>query len=446
VTFRARVIVAAAAAVAVAVALAAAAAYLAARSSLRSEVDAALRARADVFKNVAIPLSCLRLGETPLVRLPNPRLGGAPGYVQVICLGAAPVRPPGENVVLPIDERARATARGEKPAFFEDARVANTHVRVLTLPVDDGVALQVARPLEEVDRVLQRLRLIMVTIAVGGVGLAAGLGLVVGGAALRPVRRLTEAAEEVARTRDLSLRVEGDGEDELARLSATFNAMLAALQESVGAQRRLVVDASHELRTPLTSLRTNVEVLARADELAPDERERLRQDVLGQVDELTVLVRDVVDLAHGDEPVAQPEELRLDELVDDAVERARRNAPQVRFQTWLEPVRVRGVPLRLERAVANLLDNAAKWSPDGSEVLVTVRDGAVTVEDHGPGFEPEDLPYVFDRFYRARGARGKPGSGLGLAIVRQVAEEHGGRVEAANANGGGAVVTLRVPA
>jgi two-component system sensor histidine kinase MprB len=242
------------------------------------------------------------------------------------------------------------------------------------------------------------------------------------------------------------LRVEtkGGGADEIARLSATFNAMLAALDESVSAQRRLVVDASHELRTPLTSLRTNIEVLARADRLDPEERERLRQDILRQIEELTALVADVVDLARGDEPTDEPEDVRLDLLVEDVVERAARHTPSVRFTTELQPSTVRGVPRRLERAIANLLDNAAKWSPEGAEVHVSVDDGSVTVRDEGPGFSAEDLPYVFDRFYRSAAARAKPGSGLGLAIVRQVAEEHGGAVEASNVNGGGAVVRLRV--
>jgi two-component system sensor histidine kinase MprB len=221
--------------------------------------------------------------------------------------------------------------------------------------------------------------------------------------------------------------------------------MLGALEESTKAQRQLVADASHELRTPLTSLRTNVEVLAHADSLEPDERERLRQDVLQQAEELSALVSDVVDLAIGDDAPAEQEELRLDLLAADAVERARRHAPSVNFRTDFAPSVVRGVPRRLDRALANLLDNAAKWSTNGSEVDVKVAGTTFSVRDRGPGFDSADLPLVFDRFYRASEARGVPGSGLGLAIVRQVAEEHGGTVEAANADGGGAVVRLRLP-
>jgi two-component system sensor histidine kinase MprB len=447
VTFRARVILLSAAAVAIAVALGSAVAYFAARSSLRGEVDDALRARSILVQQIgALPLACVKVGGQPFEPPPNPQFGGAPGKVQVYCVTTGSVRPPGEIVPLPVTERTVAVARGEAKSYFSDAHVEDTHLRMLTVPVARGVALQVARPLDEVDKVLDRLRLVMLAIAASGVGLAAALGLLVAGAALRPVRRLTHTAEEVGRTRNLALRVEtkGGGADEIARLSATFNAMLAALDESVSAQRRLVVDASHELRTPLTSLRTNIEVLARADRLDPEERERLRQDILRQIEELTALVADVVDLARGDEPTDEPEDVRLDLLVEDVVERAARHTPSVRFTTELQPSTVRGVPRRLERAIANLLDNAAKWSPEGAEVHVSVDDGSVTVRDEGPGFSAEDLPYVFDRFYRSAAARAKPGSGLGLAIVRQVAEEHGGAVEASNVNGGGAVVRLRV--
>jgi two-component system sensor histidine kinase MprB len=223
--------------------------------------------------------------------------------------------------------------------------------------------------------------------------------------------------------------------------------MLAELERSVTAQRRLVADASHELRTPLTSLRTNIEVLARANgSLDPGERERLLGDVVAQLGELGGLVGNLVDLARDDEPDVGTEDLRLDELVAGAVQRARRNAPGTSFSLDADPCAVRGVADRLERAVGNLLDNAAKWSPPDGEVEVTVRDGAVTVRDHGPGIDAADLPHVFERFYRAPSARGMPGSGLGLAIVSQVIAAHGGSVEAANAAGGGTVVTMRLPA
>jgi two-component system sensor histidine kinase MprB len=248
----------------------------------------------------------------------------------------------------------------------------------------------------------------------------------------------------VARTRDLSRRIRTDGTDELSRLGASFNTMLEALANAERSQRQLVADASHELRTPLTSLRTNIEVMS-SDMLAPDDKERLLRDLIAQLDELTVLVADLVDLARDDEPDAAAEDVRLDTLVSDAVERARRHAADKVFFTDLHPCLVEGVPGRLDRAVTNLLDNAAKWSPPGGQIEVTVSDGEVRVRDHGPGIADSDLPYVFDRFYRAPAARGLPGSGLGLAIVRQVAEAHGGTVMAERANGGGASMRLKLP-
>jgi two-component system sensor histidine kinase MprB len=218
--------------------------------------------------------------------------------------------------------------------------------------------------------------------------------------------------------------------------------MLGALEDSAQAQRQLVSDASHELRTPLTSLRTNIEVLARDQALPPGDREQLLQDVTDQLAEMTALIAELVELARGDQAPAEPEDVRLDLVTAEAIERTRRNRPGVTFDAALEETLIRGVPATIERAISNLLDNAAKWSPPGGRVEVTVRDGAVTVRDHGPGIAVDDLPYVFDRFYRAPAARGLPGSGLGLAIVRQVAEAHGGTVTAEPADGGGTRLRL----
>jgi two-component system sensor histidine kinase MprB len=281
-------------------------------------------------------------------------------------------------------------------------------------------------------------------IAAFGVALAAALGLAVSRAALAPVRRLTEATETVAETGDLSERIDAQGRDELSRLAGSFNTMLGALEESTRAQRQLVADASHELRTPLTSLRTNIEVLASERTLPAGERERLLNDVVEQLGEMTTLISELMNLARGEQQPAEPEDVRLDLLAAGAVERARRNRPGVTFTTDFEESFVHGVPPTIERAIANLLDNAAKWSPEGAEVEVVVRDSTVTVRDHGPGIADEDLPYIFDRFYRADAARGQPGSGLGLAIVRQVAEAHGGGVVAERAPGGGTRVALRL--
>ena len=263
--------------------------------------------------------------------------------------------------------------------------------------------------------------------------------------ALAPVRRLTEATEHVSETRDLERRIPSDGRDELSRLAASFNTMLEALADSARAQRQLVSDASHELRTPLTSLRTNIEVLARGQSMAPDERDRLLRDIVDQLAEMTALVAELVELARGDQRPLRPEDVRLDLVVADALERVRRNWPGVEFQAALEETTVDGTRATIERAVSNLLDNAAKWSPPGSRVEVSVREGQVVVRDRGPGIDDDDLPYVFDRFYRAPGARGMPGSGLGLAIVRQVAQAHGGDVVAENAEGGGTRLRLTLP-
>jgi two-component system sensor histidine kinase MprB len=272
------------------------------------------------------------------------------------------------------------------------------------------------------------------------------LGLAVSRAALFPVRRLTETAERVSETRNLSERIDVSGKDELSRLATSFNTMLAALEDSTRAQRQLVADASHELRTPLTSLRTNIEVLASNRALPAGERNRLLADVVEQLGEMTTLISELIELARAEQQTAEPEDVRLDLLAADAVARARRNRPGVVFTAELEESVVRGVPGTIERAIANLLDNAAKWSPTGTGVEVTVRDGELTVRDHGPGIADEDLPYVFDRFYRARAARGMAGSGLGLAIVRQVADAHGGEVVAEQADGGGTRMILRLHA
>ena len=282
-------------------------------------------------------------------------------------------------------------------------------------------------------------------LALAGIALAVVLSRLATRTAIRPVTQLTETAEHVATTRDLSRRIEAQGEDEVSRLATSFNTMLEALERSQRAQRQLVADASHELRTPLTSLRTNLEVLARGGPPDAGDRDRLRADLVAQLEELTALVGDLVELARDEEPEAPAvEDVRLDRLVAAAVERARRHAPAVTFATELEPALVQGVPPRLDRAVANLLDNAAKWSPPGGVVDVRLHDGELTVRDRGPGISGR-RGQVFDRFFRADSARGRPGSGLGLAIVRQVAEFHGGTVAAEAADGGGALLRLRLP-
>jgi two-component system sensor histidine kinase MprB len=305
--------------------------------------------------------------------------------------------------------------------------------------------VQVARPLTEVDQSLERLGLLLLLIAFVGVAAAAVLGLVVSRTALAPLRKLMDTAERVTQTGDLSERIEVTGKDELSSLAESFNSMLAALEESTRAQRQLVADASHELRTPLTSLRTNIEVLASDRALPAEDRSRLLTDVVEQLGEMTTLISELIELARAEQQTLEHEDVRLDVAASDALERARRNHPEIVFSSYLDESVVHGVPSTIERAIGNLLENAAKWSPAGSEVELRVGgDGTVTVRDHGPGIAEEDLPYVFDRFYRARSARGMPGSGLGLAIVRQVAETHGGDVVAERASGGGTRIVLRL--
>jgi two-component system sensor histidine kinase MprB len=438
-SFRTRLALVAAAAVALAVVAASAVVYVVVRDQLRSQLDSTLRTDAFAIYNGAHP-DHTPSGELFLDVGP---FQGTPGYIQAVTPTGGVLRTFRESGSLPLDERARAAARNEGGPYFSDVEASGKHFRVFTIP-GPGLALQVARNLGEVDHTLHRVGLLLLLIAIGGVGVAAGLGLVVAQAALRPVRQLTETTEHVTRTGDLSERIETHGTDELSRLAASFNTMLAALEESSRAQRQLVADASHELRTPLTSLRTNIEVLAGERSLPPGERERLLSDVVEQLGEMTSLIAELIELARAEQHPEQAEDVRLDLLAADAVERARRNRPEVTFTTDLQESVVHGAPSTIERAVANLIDNAAKWSPPGGQVEVAVRDGELVVRDHGPGIAEEDLPYVFDRFYRASSARGMPGSGLGLAIVKQVADAHGGTVAAEPADGGGTLMRLRL--
>jgi two-component system sensor histidine kinase MprB len=391
-------------------------------------------------------------GRTSTIKvvLPTPKLGGAAGFAQLILASGQVLRSEATSpgVGLPVTAATRAVAAGRRGAYFSDATIRGTSVRMLTERAASGVAVwQVALPLSDVNSTLGRLELVLAAVSLGGIGLAAALGLLVSRSALVPVRRLTGAAERVARTQDLGHRIEAGGEDELSRLAASFNTMLAALERSRLAQRQLVSDASHELRTPLTSVQANLDALAIGEGLSPRERAGAVAAAQAQLRELTVLVGDLVDLSKTDVEEIEVEDVRLDLAAAAAVERARLHAPRCTFSLDVEPCLVRAAPARLDRAIANLLDNASKWSPPSppaGAVEVRVRKGSLEVRDRGPGIAEDDLPRVFDRFYRAPAARGLPGSGLGLAIVRQVAEIHGGTVHAANDSGGGARLTLEL--
>jgi two-component system sensor histidine kinase MprB len=324
-----------------------------------------------------------------------------------------------------------------------------TPYRVVAVQAGPGTALVLAQPMDSIRQALERLKIILLLTSSLGVALAGLAGWAVATNGLRPVRRLTEATEHVARTTDLT-PIEVQGRDELARLTTSFNAMLQALDASQERQRQLVADAGHELRTPLTSLRTNIELIGQAADnterhLSDDQRHEIMGDVRSQLEELTTLVGDLVELAR-DEPMSRdPEPLDLADVVNQAIERVRLRAPELRFDVELSPWMVIGEPQLLERAVTNLLDNAAKWSPPEGAIHVRLLDGVVTVVDEGPGISAEDLPHIFNRFYRSSEARTLPGSGLGLSIVKRAAERHGGTVDVASPPGGGTTFTLVLP-
>ena len=457
-SLRTRIAAAAGLAVAVAVICAAAVVYLGVRSELRGEVERSLSARADAISRFGPggpeggppggpgqgPLSGGRPGPDFERRLQSRSpFGGAQGYAQVVRPDGSVLRPPGDPARLPVEERAREIAREGSGRYWSDMQVDGTNLRVLTQGVAPGGAVQVARPLEEVDRQLDRILLILVLVAVGGVALAAALGAVVARTALAPITRFTRRTETLTADADLTQRMEVEGDDELARLAHSFNTTLDALERSVEAQRHLVADASHELRTPIASLRANIQTLEDADRLPAEERALLRADIVEELDELTDLVSDVVELARGTRPPTALDDVRLDHVAESLAERARRRTVgRLTLATDLEATVVRGEPERIGRAVSNLIENAVEWSPTGASIEISLHDGTLIVRDHGPGFAAEDLPHVFERFYRADAARGMPGSGLGLAIVRQAAEAHGGRAEAANAPGGGALMRV----
>lgn len=415
-------------------------AYVAVRAELRGQVDDQLRAQAEFASAAAARVTAA--GAVPpeiLSGPPNPATG-PPAAVRVIENGDTVIERGGFNLPVP-------TTTGER--VLSDEQLGGQSVRVLTAPIGDNRSIQIARPLESVDSALANLRTVLFLVVMGGAGLGALAARLIANRMLSPVASLTDAAEHVSETEDLSRRIDVSGEDEVAGLAQRFNSMLgrletsrAALDESHEEQRRLIADASHELRTPVTSLRTNIELIA-SGRLSDPEVPGALADAVAQTEELGDLIADLMDLARGEAPEQATEALRLDEVVAEAVERARRHAPGVSFQLAAEPSVVEGAPDRLARAVNNLLDNAAAHA-DGAPVEVAVADGAVRIRDHGNGIDPAEADRLFDRFYRGRGARRRAGSGLGLAIVRQVAEAHGGSVAAANAEDGGAVFSLQL--
>jgi two-component system, OmpR family, sensor histidine kinase MprB len=450
---RKRISLVAAAVVAIAVAIAVLVSYYTVRGQLTGQIDGELHAQAAMIQEQYAG---------PNTQIPGlgAQAGGSAQYLQVVQQNGTVSIPPEQQIKLPDTNRALRVAVGQADAFMADVVVDGASLRMYTFETvlpnqyhgQTAVAVQLARPLAAVSNVLHTLRWVLVLVFFAVVALAALLARMITGRVLTPLAKVTATAQLIGETDDLSQRIDVHTDDEVGQLSDRFNVMLerlegsrAQLDASVIAQRQLVADASHELRTPVTSLRTNIEVLLSNPDLDADDRDRLLADVVEQSEELTALVSDLIEVARGDAPSETVEDTRLDRLVEEAIDRARRNAPEVTFVERLIPISVQANPERLIRAINNLLDNAALHAGHGGLIDVTVDDAGVTVRDHGDGIAEEDVPYVFDRFYRGANSRARQGSGLGLAIVRQVAEQHHGTATAANAEDGGAVFALRLP-
>lgn len=441
VSLRWRVTLLAASVVAIVVAVMAVAAYAVVARALYADVDHQLRTRAAA------------LVDSRLVTFDPRYIAGATSYatdisVALIFPNLDSYTPPGSDV--PVGEAELSVARGERDVSLRTV----DKQRVLAQRTQDGSTLVIAQRLAPTDAVLDRLAWVLFVVGGCGVILAAAAGTTVGRTGLRPVARLTAAAERVARTDDLT-PIPVTGSDELARLTESFNTMLRALGESRERQGRLVADAGHELRTPLTSLRTNMELLIAsgrpgAPRIPDEDMAELRADVVAQIEELSTLVGDLVDLAREDAPETVFERVDLRDVVDKCLERARRRRNEIDFSADTVPWFVYGDQAGLARAVLNVLDNAAKWSPTGERVHVRMRPAGeglleLTVDDAGPGIPEEDRQLVFERFYRSTASRSMPGSGLGLAIVRQVVVKHGGTIAVDVSERGGALIRIVLP-
>ncbi|MGZ4429143.1 MAG: sensor histidine kinase [Nocardioidaceae bacterium] len=426
-------------AVGLSVALVALAAYLTVRHQLQSTLDQTLLRRASVAAQY-------NLSDFAVNDMPAWVVGATDTEVGYITSDGQFARTQGPALHLGRPELA--VARGHRP--HSSRTIATTHgdYRVAAVPTGTrGIAFFVAQSLTPNENALDRLGLVMFFFGAAGVITAALAGWGVARNGLRPVRRLTDAAEEIARTEKLD-PIEVEGNDEIARLASSFNAMLAALSASRDRQRQLVADAGHELRTPLTSLRTNLDLLTQADArggLSEESRIELMDDVRFQIEEMTTLIGDLTELAREEPVRVELEAVDLADIVGRAVGRARRRASGLEFDVHTEPWWLTGESPALERAVLNLLDNAAKWSPPLGVVTVRLERGTLMVADQGHGIADEDLPHVFDRFYRSKDSRTMPGSGLGLSIVRQVAVRHGGSVRAGRSVDGGAAFWMVLP-
>ncbi|MFJ1679806.1 sensor histidine kinase [Streptomyces sp. NPDC088251] len=453
---RTRLALLVATAVAVAVAAVAAACWFVTKAQLEQQMD-------DSLRNVQVDSAYV---QTLLVACTRPDQAAAPQLrgtytVQLVTVsgstcGAAEASPIG------VTAADIAVAAHLRDSALHSARAKNGKgMRVYTYAYEPrsqvpgllqgNFAVSIARPMSDVDDPLSTLAWVLLIVSGIGVLGAGAAGLWVARTGLRPVDELTEAVEHVARTEDLTVRIPVEGEDEIARLSRSFNSMTASLASSRDRQAQLIADAGHELRTPLTSLRTNIELLARSDDtgraIPPDDRRALMKSVKAQMTELASLIGDLQELARPD--AANPGPLQvvaLHDIADTALERARLRGPELTIRADLTPWYVRAEPAALERAVVNILDNAVKFSPSRGTIEVALRDGELTVRDHGPGIPAEELPHVFERFWRSPSARQLPGSGLGLSIVARTVQQSGGEVVLRPAaEGDGTEASIRLP-
>jgi two-component system sensor histidine kinase MprB len=437
VSFRLRVTLFTAAAVAVAAIGASIAMYFVVQDQLIHQVDQNLQAAAS--GPIREPGGPFRRGPSDVSNRPEV-------FGQVInATGAVVQGDGGYSIPGLVTTEVKNVAAGKASEFWATATASDLRVRIYVKPVQNG-AVELVQELGPIDAALAQTRLLLIAFAAGAILLAAALGALIGRAALAPVKRLTATVEEVTKTRDLSRRVAARGRDELSRLGTSFDAMLGQLETSLRSQRQLVADASHELRTPLTSLRTNLELLERGQPTDPVERQQLLGDLVTQMERMTTLVGDLIEVAREEETPMPFEELQLEEIVHEVVDDMSFRYPKVHFNVTSSPSSIKGVKVRVARAITNLLDNAAKYSPPGATVDVAVANGEISVRDHGPGVAAEDATRVFDRFWRSNDARHLPGSGLGLSIVKDVAESHGGSVtlERPIDGGGGARFRLRL--
>ncbi len=453
---RSRLAMLTALAVALAVAASAAACWLITRDRLTEQLDATLG-------NVSVDAAYVRAlsAECNGTAPEGIRFQPTPYTIQLVSVDGGVCTSP-EKSQIPAERADVAVAQGRSGGTVHTARAADgAEMRVSTVPyhgpatdaLGNQVAVSVAAPMEQVTEPLNQLALVLLIVAGVGVLGAATTGLWVARAGLKPVDRLTAAVEHVARTEDLAIRIPTEGEDEIARLSRSFNSMTAALAASRDLQQQLIADAGHELRTPLTSLRTNIDLLERSERtgraIPPADKLALLDSVKAQMGELAALIGDLQELSrtpdHASGGPGTPPVVALHEAAATALDRARLRGPSLTFDAALDPWYVRAEPAALERAVVNLLDNAVKFSPSGSTVEVRLKGGLLTVRDHGPGIPEDELPHVFERFWRSPSARSLPGSGLGLSIVARTAQQAGGGVRLRPAEGGGTLAELHLP-